>query len=250
MAAGEARRLHRTTGKRVVIVDRAGRPQWSELWDGLPYIARERRPDFICLINASGVRPYIVGKTPLKWTWRPYQPHPAELAFTPAELAFAEPYRGTVLIEPHVKNTGHQNKAWFWDRWQALVDYLPMVDFVQCLQPGARGLDGVKHLATPTFRHALAVLSVCKAFVTTEGGLMHGGAAVGVPGVILWSEFISPEITGYAMHRNLRHAGAACGKRINCHACRASMQAISVREVADALRQTLADQSQPAKESA
>jgi len=60
---------------------------------------------------------------------------------------------------------------------------------------------------------------------------MHGAAAVGTPAVILWSEFISPDITGYSNMRNIRHAGKACGNRFNCAGCRKAMDAITVSEV-------------------
>ncbi len=103
-------------------------------------------------------------------------------------------------------------------------------DFVQCGAGDVR-LPGATQVPTPTFRHAAAVLSVCRAFVGTEGGLMHAAAAVGTPAVILWSEFISPEITGYSSMTNLRHAGKPCGNRFNCPSCRKSMEAITVDEV-------------------
>lgn len=240
MAAGEARAAHRRTGKPVVIVDRSNRVQWSDLWAGVPYIIDRHIPGAVRIVNASGVRPYIAEKTPHRWTWKAYRPTPAEVVLTADELAFAEPYRGAVMVEPNIKAIGHDNKAWPWSRWVALVEALPEVRFVQCLSGGTRTLDGVDQYAlTLTFRQALAVLSVCRAFVGTEGGLMHGAAAVGTPAVILWSEFISPHVTGYDTHRNLRHAGPACGKRIPCSSCRKSMDAITVREVALNLKEIL-----------
>jgi ADP-heptose:LPS heptosyltransferase len=84
---------------------------------------------------------------------------------------------------------------------------------------------------TPSFRAAAAVLANAVAFVGTEGGLHHAAAALGRPAVVLFSEFISPAITGYRTHRNLYHAGQPCGSRSACSGCRASMEAISVDEV-------------------
>jgi hypothetical protein len=242
IASGRARKLHQETGLPVLIVGRHNTRYWSDLWDGVPYIIRRpagRR--YTTMIDGSGVRAYIAGKSAERWTWRPFVPTPAQIVFTPAELAFAEPYRGMVMVEPNVKAIGHSNKAWFWDRWQAAVAALPEARFVQCVPgPGTSHLAGPSaHIITPTFRHACAVLSVCKAFVGTEGGLMHAAAAVGTPAVILWSEFISPDITGYAMHRNIRHAGKACGMRTDCSGCRASMEAITVEEVVHNLQEIL-----------
>lgn len=241
MAAGEARYIHEKTGKKVCIVDRANRAQWIDLWNGIDYILPRYEQGAVRIVNTSGVRPYILAKLATRWKWRPYKPKPAELRFTLDEQQAAEPYRGLVMIEPNVKAIGHTNKAWIWSHWQAAVDSMPEVTFIQCLQGGTRALagDNVRHVLTLSFRDALAVLSVCRAFVGTEGGLMHGAAAVGTPAVILWSEFISPSVTGYDMHRNIRHAGEACGMRLNCSGCRKSMAAITVDEVVDNLKEIL-----------
>ncbi len=248
MAAGEARKLHKGNGLPVVIVDRFGRPQWSEVWEGVPYIVRRPGGKPVNrLLNCPGHRPYIVGKTPNNWTWRPYKPIPAEMVFTDTEKAFAEPYRGMVMIEPNVKANGHDNKAWVADRWYEVVFRLESRDrdlavTLQCVPPGNKSVltpENILTVPTPTFRLACAVLSVAKAFVGTEGGLMHAAAAVGTPSVILWSEFISPEITGYATMANLRHAGRPCGNRISCPSCRKSMEKITVNEVVQTLEKLL-----------
>lgn len=235
MSMGQARALHKSNTLPVVIVGRDGRPIKSDLFNGVPYlIFQPKGRPHTRLVNGPGVRPYIAGKTDRNWTWRPFKPTPAEIVFTREELAFAEPCRGMVMVEPNVKNIGHTNKAWLPQRWLELSRSRD--DFVQCVQTPDQGLPPhVLKVITPTFRHALAVLSVCKAFIGTEGGLMHGAAAVGSPAVILWSEFISPEITGYASMRNIRHAGKACGSRVDCPGCRKSMEAITVQEVMDNL---------------
>jgi ADP-heptose:LPS heptosyltransferase len=191
------------------------------------------------MINGPNARPYIASKTDKKWTWKLYQPKPAEVFLTDEEKAFAEPYRGLIMIEPNGKAIGHNNKLWLWDRWLQLVEESTL-QFVQCLpHEGYRPLPVFKHVLTPTFRHAMAVLSVARAFVGIEGGLMHAAAALGVPSVILWSEFISPEITGYPQFKNLRHAGKPCGMRVDCVGCRKSMEAITVAEVEQALGEIL-----------
>lgn len=245
MAAGEAKAAHAATGRPVLVTDAAGKPQWSEVFDHNPYILRAPGDQpFTRVISASGVRPYIASKSAGRWTWKPYKPIPAEMFFTDEELSFAEPYRGSVLIEPKVKATGHGNKAWPWHCWVQFAawapNYMPGIRLIQCApNDGGKKLPDMSLVVTPSFRHALALLSVCRALVTTEGGLMHGAAAVGVPAVVLWSEFIDPSITGYAQHTNLRHAHRTCGMRINCPSCRKSMEAITVREVTDALMRIL-----------
>lgn len=227
--------MRKLNGLPCVIVGRDGRPRWSEVWDHNPYILkRAAGRQYNKIVNGGGARPYIDMKTVDRWVWKPYKPIPAEIFLTAEELAFAEPYRGMVMIEPNVKAIGHTNKAWIWDRWTDLVaDRQAGLHelSLQCGARDARRLQGTMWVETPTFRHAAAVLSVCRAFVGTEGGLAHAAAAVGTPAVILWSEFISPDITGYAQHRNIRHAGKACGSRHDCAGCRKSMEAITVSEV-------------------
>lgn len=251
IASGEARKLHKASKLKVLIVDRHGRPYWSDMWNDVPYILRKpTREQFSRLMNGSGFRPYIALKTPERWKWRPFAPTPAQIVFTPEELAFAEPYRGMIMVEPNVKDNGHDNKAWVKSRWREVItalvpDGTDIADsrVVQCSSNVGGFLDEVVHqVVTPSFRHAAAVLSVAKLFVGTEGGLMHAAAATGTPAVILWSEFISPGITGYSLPTitNLRHAGKACGMRTSCPGCRKSMNAITVDEVLTAIKEKLA----------
>lgn len=244
MAAGEARALHAKTGQPVVIVDARGRPQWHEVFAGVPYIARRGGHMALPVHSASGQRPYILAKTPTRWRWQPYRPKPAELVLTAEERAFAEPYRGAIMVEPHVKVQQHANKAWPFKRWQDVVWAMRLpargaLRFVQCGPAGTTWLRDVERCETETFRKACAVLSVARAFVGTEGGLMHAAAALGTPAVVLWSEFIAPEVTGYPSMRNLRHAGEACGSRLPCRGCAESMQRITVDEVVRNLEEIL-----------
>lgn len=241
MASGEARKLHAETGKPVLIVGAHGRPMWSEVFEHIPYILRRPIPRaYLRMVNGGGVRPYIAGKTPTKWTWRPYQPIPAEIRFTDKEMAFAKPYRGMVMIEPNVKDVGHTNKAWPVDRWADLVRYLD-TPLVHCVPMSKQPYVATKVLKviTPTFRHAAAILSVSRLFIGTDGGLHHAAAAVGTPAVVLWSEFTSPEILGYPGMTNIRHAGEPCGSRVNCPGCREAMRRITVDEVLLAIKERL-----------
>lgn len=251
MSIGEARALHKRTGQRVMIVGRDGRPVRSDLFNWLPYLVTHPRhakgQPYQRLINGSGVRPYIAAKADDRWTWRKYKPIPAEVRFTSEEITFAEPYRGMVMLVPEVKKIGHSNKDWgpiYWSQLDCLL-HSAGIATVQCGPSGAHWLHNCARAVTPTFRHALAVLSVCRAVVTTEGGLMHGAAAVGVPAVVIWSEFISPEITGYPQHRNLRKAGEPCGRRTDCPGCRKSLTAITPVEVFEALKEILNGSHRP-----
>jgi ADP-heptose:LPS heptosyltransferase len=244
MSIGEAKRLHKKTGQKVMIIARDGRPVRSDLFNDIPYIIHKPSNaggPFQRLFNSSGVRPYIAGKTAEKWAWKKYKPIPADIVFTKSELEFADRYRGRVMIEPEINaNAGHQNKAWIGPRWRELVQVLNAegIATVQCVPGGVKPITDTAAL-TPSFRYACAVLSVSRAFIGTEGGLMHAAAAVGVPGVILWSHFITPEVTGYDLHRNIRHAEGWCGMRVHCEECAKSMERITVTEVVTNLKEIL-----------
>lgn len=233
MATAQAKQIHERTGKKVLVVNRGGIAQWHEVFENNPRIARASAPTVHRLINASGARPYIAAKSPTNWTWRRWAIAPGEIFLSQAEREFAAPFAGHVLIEPNTK-VPDSNKAWIWDRWQQLVDRGG--SFIQVGPPGTPVLHGATLVETTGFRLACAVLAVSKAFVGTEGGLHHTAAALGIPAVVLFSEFISPDFTGYRMHRNLRHAGHACGSRVPCAGCRASMEAITVDEVESNLK--------------
>lgn len=248
MAAGQARELHEKTGLAVLICGRDGRGRWHEAWAGLPYILREPKGQYVRLVNAPGVRPYIEGKFPAKWRWRKFGPPRGELVLSEEEKKFARmrvPMAPAVLIEPNVKAIGHDNKAWPWQRWVDLVGELTKttgggLPLIQCGAPDTRRLPGTLFIETPTWRLGAAVLAECAAFVGTEGGMMHVAAALRRPAVILWSEFIAPEITGYPQLRNVRRATKTCGMRIRCDGCKKSMEAITVAEVARNLMEILA----------
>lgn len=232
IATGQVKDMYaKNGGVPILIVSRDFRVQWQSIFEGNPKIAREAKGKFQRLINAGGNRPYIHSKTPRQWHWKSLKPTPGEIYLTADEKAFAEPYRGRILIEPNVKANGHDNKAWIWERWQEVADRWQGAKLVQTGSTGCRGLRGVEQVETESFRKAAAVLSVCRAFVGTEGGLMHAAAALGVPAVILWSEFIHPDITGYESMRNIRHASKVCGMRVPCPGCSASMRRITTDEV-------------------
>jgi hypothetical protein len=250
MSIGEARVLHKRTKLPVLISRADGRPVISEMFSGIPYLLVPRTPRtiplgegtrFIRMVNCGGHRPYIEHKGVDRWTWKPYKPIPADIVFTKAELAFAEPYRGAIMVEPNVKNTGHDNKAWLSIYWSQLDLMLRGQRVVQCGPAGAPvKLRHAEFVETPTFRHACAVLSVCKAFIGTEGGLHHAAAAVGVPGVVIYGGFISPAVTGYDLHRNLfTGTGLGCGWRVHCEHCRKAMTAITPTMVMDNLKEIL-----------
>lgn len=237
IAAGQAKRLQAKNPAPVLIVDASRRPRWNPVWDNNPRLIKRSEGKFQYLVNAPGVRPYVHAKTAHRWAWRKFDLVPGEMYFTEDEQSSR--VAGLLVIEPNIKGTNDGNKGWIWERWQAVADAFPG----RCIQfmpsSDTRVLRNVWTLKTPTFREAAAVLANAAAFVGTEGALHHAAAALGRPAVVLFSEFISPAITGYKTHRNLYHAGAPCGMRSACPTCRASMEAITVDEVVSNLREIL-----------
>lgn len=239
IASAQAKALNIRTGKLVVIADRRGRPRTHEVWYCNPRITLQpKNTNYVTLINGPHARPYIQAKGSTHFVWRIWDRLVGEIYLTKEESAFGERYAGKTLIEPNVKAGSSGNKSWLWDRWQQVVDKAGR-EFIQVGLPGTRVLRGVEHAVTKTFREACAVLYFSRGFVGTEGGLHHAAAAFDVPAVVLWSEFISPDITGYDTQHNIRHAGKACGSRIPCVGCQIAMSAISVDEVVTAIQEKL-----------
>ena len=123
MAAGELGSRTRRPAGPVLVTDPVGTPQWSDVFEGNPYILRKpfAAGGFVRVISSSGNRPYIAAKECRSVDMEAVHADPAEMFFTDAELAFAEPHRGKIMVEPGGKPIGHQNKLWLRERWRELV---------------------------------------------------------------------------------------------------------------------------------
>lgn len=177
---------------------------------------------------------------PNGWIWNyDFKAIPGEVFFSRDETTFAEQFgRGFIVIEPNVPafKSVASNKQWPVDRYEAVAAKFTTkgLRIVQFGYGGLARLRSASLMATPTFRHALAVLSRASLFVGPEGGMHHGAAAVGIPAVVIFGGFIPPAVTGYDAHTNLTGGAEACGSTKPCMHCRAAMNAISIDEVCDA----------------
>lgn len=239
MAAGHARRVSRETGRKVAIVDRSGYARVHELWEGLDFISPVKGPDIATVTNGSGCRPYI--KYPFTWEtghgytgWRARDHRPV---IAPRVAARRTP-EDFILIESTIKALANPNKHW--DRWQAVVDALPGVRFVQCRPPrdGGPALRGVEVVQTSTFIDALRVLGRASLYVGPEGGMHHGAAALDVPAVVYFGGSTSIEATGYPDHTNFGTA-EPCGRWQPCRHCAEIRNAITVDQVVQAVKEKL-----------
>lgn len=241
LACGEARHMHSKSGRMVHIRRRDGKPQWFDVWDGVPFLARRATANTDIIVNGGGARGYIDQKTPEKWVWKKYHPRPGMLVFTPDEVAFAAKHAGRVMIEPNGKNVGHLNKVY--PRWTEVVRAMPDTQFVQCGFGDTRWISepNVRHVVTDTFRKAAAVLAVSRALASNEGGLVHAAAAVGVRAVVTMGGFIAPEVIGYSTNRNLfTGTGLGCGMRTTCEHCRKAYARITPDEIVGHIKELIA----------
>jgi ADP-heptose:LPS heptosyltransferase len=141
-----------------------------------------------------------------------------------------------VMVAPRVKGTySADNKDWGWEKWAELARR-SSYPLLHCDDGSRPFLGGAASLITPTFDHAVAVLSLCRGIVTTEGGLHHAAGALRKPAVVIFGAFNRPENLGYRKHVNLAEPDPEClGQRKSNPACRAAMERITVDRVLEAM---------------
>ncbi|MFZ2252610.1 MAG: glycosyltransferase family 9 protein [Minisyncoccia bacterium] len=180
-----------------------------------------------------------------RWIWNEdFRPVPGEMFLTDAEKQLAARVgSGFIVIEPNVETwkSSAANKDWGRSKYQEVADVLRRDHrVVQFTHPKSGPiLRGVEAVPTHGFRDALGIMEHATLYVGPEGGLHHGAAAMGVPGVVLFGGFIPPSVTGYDTHTNLTGGAEACGSLSPCKHCKAAMAAISVDEVLEAAKERL-----------
>ena len=241
MAAGEVQAKAAGRNIKVAIKDVSGNVRWHDAWENHPLIARPGEAYQDSITNGPGARTYTNGVHAGRWVWRRYTPIPADIYFSEEEKKFADSIEsGHVVIEPNLKvKSASVNRDWGWDKWQALVNQMPKVKWMQLGPAGTRTLRKVKFIQTDTPRLMAAALSKAVAFVAPEGGLHHTAAALRVPGVVIHGHFNSARVTGYPGMIHLSTEELGCGSQFFCQACRDAMDAITPEMVAGHLREIL-----------
>jgi len=241
MAAGEVQAKAAGRNIKVAIKDVSGNVRWHDAWENHPLIARPGEAYQDSITNGPGARTYTNGVHAGRWVWRRYTPIPADIYFSEKEKKFADSIEpGHVVIEPNLKvKSASVNRDWGWDKWQALVNRMPKVKWMQLGPAGTATLHRVKFIQTDTPRLMAAALSKAKAFVGPEGGLHHTAAALRVPGVVIHGHFNSARVTGYPGMVHLSTEELGCGSQFFCQACRDAMDAITPEMVAGHLREIL-----------
>jgi hypothetical protein len=227
MATAQAKAIYKATGHKVHTGN-----YFSPVWEGNPYFAG-RGEQYIKLENRPGHRPYILGQTKERFIWNPN--HRA----APGDLYPKQDSRGAgkIVIEPNVKGTvSASNKDWGFDKWQEVVNTLDK----PFLQMGSGPwLDGVERIETATFMDAVAVLSKADLFVGTDGGMHHAAAAMGIPAVVVWGGYASPEMLGYDIHTNIALGSEYCGSKNDCSHCRELLDEVTVDMVKTAITEAI-----------
>ena len=242
MAAGEAQSLSKSFGNcKVAILDKTGlNVRQHELWDNNPHIAKPGEKFTKSIVNGPDRRGYIEAFKTNKWTWRAYNPIPAEMFFYDSEKKFADSIgEGFVVIGPTLLNrTEDINRNWGWGNFADLIRMFPNADWVQLGPKGTKILPGSRLIQTSTPRMATAALTKAHRFVSHEGGMHHMAAAVGLKGVVIYGGFTSEHVSGYSIHRHISVGpGLGCGSRIKCKHCSEAMKSITPSRVASELTQ-------------
>lgn len=248
MVSGIARVMQRTDPRKCLVTYQgvAKFRRWAAVWENNPRIAQQgEKGDFQELVarDLKNNRPYHLGKETHRWIYNPaFKASPGEIYFTDGERAFGAAHRPCIVIEPTIKAGASPNKQWGAARWAAFISMATAkgLRLTQLGPVGAQVLPGVRHIVTPDFRSACAVLARADAFVGHEGGLHHAAAALGVRGVVIFGGFTPVELTGYDLHRNLGVGFAGgCGMRLPCEHCSKEMAAIPPERVLAELEEIL-----------
>lgn len=250
MGSGVAKRLFATDGRKVAFGD-GKKVIWSReaeiIYRNNPKVARPSDRDLSrvnWVTHYSGHRLYGEFRNSRLVIKKQFKADPGEFFFYREEEEFANRLpSGLVIIEPQVKARA-PNKQWPVARYKALAAELLLRghEVAQFLYwGGERPLHpGVRKISTESFRQAAAVLARSKLFIGAEGGLHHASAAVGIPAVVIFGGYISPEITGYASHANISASGEPCGTiAAQCSHCVEAMDSISLDQVSSAVIKTL-----------
>jgi ADP-heptose:LPS heptosyltransferase len=147
------------------------------------------------------------------------RPHQPRIYLTDRELAYRERQlerlpRPRVAIVPHGKGSVRlPNKIYPADQWEVLAGML-VREAGSVLHLGTRKdgplVPGARDYRDIGYRHTAAVLRRCDLLVTHVGGIMHLGAAVRTPAVVLYGAAEHPAISGYPWNRNL-YVPIECG---------------------------------------
>ena len=178
-----------------------------------------------------------------------FEPIPGDIFFDDEEIDFAKRELGELINQPFVYinpavrgKISDNNKQWGFKKYQTIVKNNPQINFVQC-EDGlkyTKWLEGVKRIVTHTYRLSCSVMSHATCYISNEGGMVHGGAAVGIPGVVLYGHYTNPKSLGYKNNINFAvddpEYPYGCGTiHETCDKCIETMRNIPIEKVEKSL---------------
>jgi len=127
-----------------------------------------------------------------------------------------------ITIEPASKTNYTPNREYPFAKWQKVVNDLSKdVTVVQLGAPASRLLNNVIDFRGKTsFREAALVIGESKAFISSEGGLVHAATTVDTTSVVVITGYQHPDMVAYPQNVNInlgKHG--PCGLKVKCDEC-------------------------------
>jgi ADP-heptose:LPS heptosyltransferase len=170
-----------------------------------------------------------------------------EIFLTDDEIEFGDNFASNlssfITIDPHTKDEYTVNKRYPFEKWQKVVDEINKeITVVQIGEKTDKVLDGCINMSgDTTFRQAGSIIKRSKAYVGSEGGLMHLARAVKTESVIVITGFLHPAMTCYPENHNIwigKNHGP-CGMKVLCNKCKSELDMHDHVEIIEALKRII-----------
>ncbi len=214
----------------------------SPVFENNPYIAKNNEdcPKFPLFLNNPQAN-YCKTDTPIKAHHR-YDKHMiaqmcefygiedpelrCEMYFTEYEKQKVKDLTSSlgdfITIEPISKTNYTPNREYPFAKWQRVVDDLSnYITVVQVGAPTSRLLKNVVDFRGKTsFREAALVIGESRAFLSSEGGLVHAATTVDTPSVVIITGYQHPDMVAYPQNVNINLGQhGPCGLKVKCDDC-------------------------------
>tara|TARA_R110000824_G_scaffold28179_3_gene94956 strand:- start:98 stop:937 length:840 start_codon:yes stop_codon:yes gene_type:complete len=127
-----------------------------------------------------------------------------------------------IAVEPCTKTSYTPNRAYSFTKWQNIVDELSKS--VQVVQLGLKSDYGLRNTTDfrglTSFKEAALLIGESKAFLSTEGGLVHAATSVETPAVVIITGYQDERMVAYPQNINVNIAKhGPCGLKVRCEEC-------------------------------